>query len=241
MELVMNKWISAIVAALAIIPFATLANEATSATVSLTWDVSLDVGGKVTTLATGDERVPKLHAQLEKAIRAWHFSPGKLNGEAAATQTHLTTTLEIRLVGDGAEVRVVRAETGARSRQSVPPKYPTSAARSGVQGQVVVLAQFDETGAVKDVARYDNAPAADERLARAAIASVKQWTFAPEVVGGHPVAGAALVPICFTLAGRTPPVCEWNDAAGGESMSGSEAVAVNPAAKLETDVVGHLL
>lgn len=215
----------------------------TSAVVSVSWDISLDADGHVTKLTTKDERVPKLHALLEKAIRGWHFSPGTVNGQPAATESHVQTRLDIRLVGNGYEVWVLGAATGASYGKTTPPHYPDAAARAGKQGEVVLIAHYNGAGAVTDVAPYEHGPKADVQFAQAAMTSVRKWTFATEVVGGHGVAGTALIPVCFSLHGFPPPACDWKwkNPATGESSSAGQAVALNPAAKLESDVIGHAL
>lgn len=217
------------------------AKEPTSIVVDVSWDISLDTSGNITKLATKDERVPKLHARLEKAIRSWHFSPGKVNGHPAATDSYLQTALEFTPVAEGYEMRLLGAATGGYYDKMTAPHYPDDAAKEGRQGEVVLLVHYDGSGAVTDVAPYEHGPKADARLTRAAIVSVKKWTFAMEVVGGYPMAGVALVPLCFQLSGRTPPPCNWKNPTTGESLSAGQAFALNPAAKLESDVIGHEL
>ena len=237
----MRTGIIFVVAFLLFVSTAIEAKVPTSAVVSVSWVISLDAGGHVTKLVTKDERVPKLHALLEKAIRGWHFSPGTVNGQPAATESHVQTRLDIRLVGDGFEVRVLGAATGAYYGKTTPFHYPDAAVRAGKQGEVVLIAHYNGAGAVTDVAPYEHGPKADVQLAQAAMTSVRKWTFDPEVVGGYPIPGAVVVPVCFALSGRTPPACNWESPATGGNMNGSQAVALNPAAKLESDVIGRVL
>ncbi|MEO5558781.1 MAG: TonB family protein [Dokdonella sp.] len=217
------------------------AKEPTLVVLSVSWDISLDASGNITKLTTDDEQVPTVHARLEKAIRGWHFSPGKVNGQPMATESHLSISLEFKPVAEGYEMRLLGAATGAYYGKLASAHYPTEAAREGKQGEVVLLVHYTGTGVVTDVAPYEDGPKADARLTHAAMASVKKWTFATEVVGGYSMAGVALVPVCFTLSGRTPPPCDWKNPATGESLSAGQAVALNPAAKLETDVIGRVL
>lgn len=237
----MRTGIIFVVAFLLFVSTAIEAKQSTSMVVTVSWDISLDADGHVTKLATKDESMPTLHAPLEKAIRGWHFSPGTINGQPAATESHVQTRLELRLVKDAYQVWMLGADTGASYGKTPPPEYPDAAAKAWKQGEVVLIVHYNGTGAVTDVAPYEHGPKAYVQLARAAMTAVKNWTFNPEVVGGHPIPGVALVPVCFALPRGTPPACQWESPATGRNMNGSQAVALNPAAKLESDVIGRVL
>ena len=217
------------------------AKEPTSAIVDVTWKVSLGADGHVTALATTDTRVPKLHKQLATEIRSWRFSPGKVNGQPAMTETRLQMALRVSLVQDRFEVRIVSAQTGGNYRKMRAPIYPAVAAMMRRQGLVLLKVRYDESGAVVQVKPSADAPEPDRQLLDVAISSVKQWTFEPEVVGGHPLAAAALVPVCFQLQGMPKAVCDWKQPGSDMHAQGSHALALYPAAKLETDVIGRVL
>jgi TonB family protein len=208
-----------------------------SAVVAVSWNISLDAEGHVTRIATDDKRMPKLHARLESAIRGWRFSPGKINGQATATDTRL----RISLVDNGFEVRVLRASTGGGYRSTIAPHYPEHALKQHKQACVALKVQYDELGNVLAATEYDGIAKADRQFVEAALSSVKQWTFEPEIVGGHPIASNALVPITFNLKGMQEPECRWIASATYPDFDGGGAVALNPATKLESDVVGHTL
>ena len=217
------------------------AAERTSAVVDVVWDVGLDVDGHVTALSTKDTTVPKLHAHLEKAIRGWRFTPGTLNGKPAPTKTHLHTRIEVRLVGDSFEIRLLGASTGPDYANRPTVAYPDWMARNHKQGLVLVIAHYDESGAVTEAKPYDLHNRVDAGLVQAALSSAKHWTFAPELVDGRPVAGDVAIPVCFHLEGADPVDCEWKNPRTGAKGAGSDAVALNPAARLDSDVVGRVL
>ena len=135
------------------------AKEPTSAVVSVSWDISLDADGHVTKLATKEESMP--------------ISPGTVNGQPAATESHVQTRLELRLVGDAYQVWVLGAATGASYDKTPPPEYPDAAAKAWKQGEVVLIVHYNGTGAVTDVAPYEHGPKAHVQLARAAMTAVK--------------------------------------------------------------------
>lgn len=214
----------------------------TSAQVQLSWDVAIDASGEVTGLSTHDMRVPKLHDRLEKAIRGWQFTPGKVNGVAAETQTHLHTRIEVKLVADAFEVRLLSASTGSDYVTTTAPHYPEGAARAHAQGNVRLNVHYTSAGVVDSVEPYGDHKKIDQRLVHEATSSVRKWTFAPEVVGGHPIAGSALVPLQFCLSsGASATSCEFKDEETGKTIDSQEAVALNPAASLVSDVIGRTL
>lgn len=219
------------------------AAEVTSAIVDLTWKLSLDANGRVQELSTTDERVPKLHARLEKAIRGWAFSPGKVNGTPAATRTALHTRIEVKLARDrdGFEVRLLAASTGSTYGKIRAPAYPTWAASKRIDGVVVLVASYDERGRVTDVKPYEHAVGAVKELRSSAVSAVRWWTFEPEVVGGHAVAGRALVPVCFMVAGSRSDACDWKDATDDREIRGNQAIALDSVAGIDPDVIGRVL
>lgn len=236
----MKVWSGIVAVSLACASFAIAAKEDAPIVVTVTWDVSLDADGRVVKLATDDRTVPKAHAQLEDAIRNWRFSPGKINGRPAATDTHLHVRLEIRRVDQHYELEIVRASTGSDYDRGLPPKYPELAAKMGKHGLAMLYVEYDGAGKVSKIEPARDVPKPNTRLLKAAMDSVATWRFSPEVVGGHAVPGSALVPVCFRLPGE-PSRCAWKNAETGEAMEGDEAMAMNPAATLLTDVAGRML
>lgn len=217
------------------------AAERTSAVVSVVWDVALDADGHVAALSTKDTAVPKLHAHLEKAIRGWRFTPGAINGKPAPTKTHLHTRIEVRLVGDSFEIRLLGASTGPDYATRPAVAYPDWMARNHKQGLVLVIAHYDERGAVTETKPHDLHNRVDAGLVQAALSSAKHWTFEPELVDGRPVAGDVAIPVCFHLEGADPVDCEWKNPRTGAKGAGGDAVALNPAARLDSDVIGRVL
>jgi TonB family protein len=230
-------------ALLAMSSSAIAAADPASAVVDVTWDVSLDTAGHVVALSTKDERVPTLHARLEKAIRAWQFTAGRINGVPARTETHLQTQLDIRVIDDTFQVRLLSAHTGASYVDMLAPAYPESAGRAGKQGGVALKVHYGTEGAIDNVmvAPYESSTKTDQRLIDAAIAAVRKWTITPEVVGGLGMAGEYLIPICFQLDRHPAADCKLRNAATGETIDGGRSVALDPAAALETQVAGQLM
>ena len=80
-----------------------------------------------------------------------------------------------------------------------PPQYPAPAIKQGVQGVVVVVAQVDEKGVVTSTRIDSIDPPTATTLGDAAVAAVKDWTFAPAKQAGNAVTGEAWVPVRFSI------------------------------------------
>jgi len=213
------------------------------------WAVSLDASGRVARLEPGDTTlVDAVRIPLDKAIRNWQFVPGSVGGEPAATDT--TLTLDITLVPFGEDKYSLRVDD-ARTGGDVPlkgiratPKYPPAAIQHRRQGMVVLKVDYDAEGRVLAASPHQEAPAVAVELTKSAEQAVKKWVFAPEVVGGHALAGSAIVPICFEIvpSGTRPnSSCAWIPPGAHSGLHDSDVLAIEPAARLKTDVVGHTL
>lgn len=212
-----------------------------------TWSISVDASGQVTRLDSESKLTPEFKDRLEREIRAWRFKPGTVNGQEAATDSRLYVTLQATPIDDErSALHVVRAATGGGYGKMVPPRYPRASVDARRQGLVLLRVRYDESGQVVESMLSDKAPRADKALVDAAIAAVKQWTFTPEVVGGHPLASNALVPVCFSLHGIRvqPPKCDWKrpgeSAASASRITAEDSTpAFESALALETAVAGR--
>lgn len=221
---------------------------------SLSWQLSIDAQGHVAQLqATPDkraERMPQVRAVLEKKIREWQFVPGSVDGKPQATETLLTvsTTLPAQR-GDDYQVRIDDVRTGAGIGKMVPPRYPIDAVSKGASGRVVVNVSFDADGKVTEAKADYSQSNAPGILIKAALDAAKSWTFQPERVGGHGVAGSTMLPTCFQLVpvgfmgprAHLPPPCTWTPPGHRGALAQGETIGVNPVAKLASDVLDHTL
>ena len=243
-EVIVKTWTVWIVAFLGVASMVVEAKPPTSMTVDMTWNFEVDADGHVTRLDTSDKRVPSLHDRLEKEIRGWHFRPGQVNGQPATTESKLYVSLDLESKGgDMYAVRVAGVSTGGGYDKIVTPNYPETALAARRQGVVVLKVRYAENGRVISVVPYEDGPQADASLVRAAIGAVKKWTFEPEIVDGHPMMNDVLVPVCFELgqAGVPHANCDWKKPGITIGMATDHAVALDPAAKLLTDVIGRTL
>jgi TonB family protein len=215
------------------------------------WTLTIDASGRVASLEiTGSPPVPAIRAPLENAIRGWRFQPGTIDGKPAETKT--TFSLDLSLVEHGADkfaLRVDDARTGVdltfEGFHHSTPKYPYDAMSHHRDGVVVLRIDYDAHGRVVATRLEDGAPKVDASFVRSAEDAARRWTFSPEIVGGHGLPGSTIVPICFADYRRhTPeeaPACAWTPPEGHGSLGDGAIVAIDPAARLETAVVGKTL
>lgn len=88
-----------------------------------------------------------------------------------------------------------------RPVKHVPPTYPRAAMDAGVQGTVWVRVGIDRAGRVTSAKVTRSITGLDE----AALAAVRQWTFATRLPNGKPSPSSFEVPVRFTLHGPDGP------------------------------------
>ncbi|MDN5781321.1 MAG: energy transducer TonB, partial [Luteimonas sp.] len=93
----------------------------------------------------------------------------------------------------------IGASVDISSKNMNPPKYPPAAARSGIEGTVILIIDVDANGNVVDVSVEKSSRNRD--LDRAAIAAARKWRFNPSTVNGQKAAGRVRVPVDFNLGG----------------------------------------
>jgi protein TonB len=80
--------------------------------------------------------------------------------------------------------------------KKVRPAYPEQARWSRIQGQVVLQAEIDKNGDVKNLTLISG----HSMLVPAAIEAVKQWKYKPYLLQGQPVAVETQILVNFTLS-----------------------------------------
>lgn len=127
-------------------------------------------------------------------------SAGKPDAAAAARKPSTTPkkTVASRTRDAGSTSRLTRSAHPLADNP--PPRYPASALRSGVEGNVLIRAEIDAGGTPTDVgfARRSG----NRELDRAALNAVRSWRFRPALRNGKAVASAVQVPVDFVLDER---------------------------------------
>jgi len=98
----------------------------------------------------------------------------------------------------------VPSASGSGDREAAPrydinpkPSYPIQARRRGLQGTVMLKVLVDASGSVADVRLA--ASSGHSILDRAAMNSVRSWSFSPGLSGGRPRQMWVMVPVRFAL------------------------------------------
>jgi TonB family protein len=205
--------------------------------VTLAWKLSLDSSGSITRLDLLNEEVGSaLYDQMDPVVRSWHFTPGKLDGRPAPTNTLLTVVVALDDGGaDEYRARVVFAKTGGTPKHVIEPRYPLEAIRMRRDGLVLLKIDHDAAGRIVSISRVmqKGAGPVDQKLVNASLDAARQWTFDPETVDGHPVAGSVVMPFCFTLEGRKDP-CVFNPGDGQEPFETARPISQTSVVTIDT-------
>ena len=218
---------------------AVLAHAATHETFQreIKWVLSLDADGKIQSLEPIDrDYLPEVRNQIEPVVRTWHFTPGKIDGRPAATETTLWVTVSFEAESTNSakyQARIASASTGPRFQHVVAPSYPSAAQHAQKEGEVMLWITFDAEGHVTSAKSYPEMSAdhVSPMLVDAAMDAVRKWTFRTETVAGHGIASEALVPFCFKLGSGE---CHWKPRPNKRPFHSGEAVALSSVVGLET-------
>lgn len=93
----------------------------------------------------------------------------------------------------------IGASVDISSKNMNPPRYPPSAARSGIEGTVVLIIDVDASGNVTNVSVEKSSRNRD--LDRAAMEAARKWRFNAGQSNGQKVAGRVRVPVDFSMGG----------------------------------------
>lgn len=202
---------------------------------SLNYAVDLDSAGNIVTLRPmASLNLPALESAVESEVRNWTFQPAVVDGNAVPTRTYLR--LGIKAPGMAADqARIVSAATGPAISSMSSPGYPAAALRRGDGGLVVLKLKIDAKGAVRRVVAVSGS-SSDRQFTEAAESAAKSWRFLPELANGQPVGATVLIPVCFQAQSAEPAACDWTGPDGKQFTSSSISVAINPAARITSEL-----
>lgn len=215
------------------------------------WEVSMDAQGKVLDLVPHHRLKPQVNARIEQAIRTWHFVPGSVNGVPAATRTELALDMTAVPTTNGTvDIRIDDARLGGRQISSELPVMPQRLIAKRPNGMVVLRLDYAADGKVVKAEPEPGAPQALPELTEYFLKAARSWTFEPERVEGHAIAGSVVMPLCMatalSLPGQRPrppsgPPCRWTPPGAQRALAEGQALALAPVAQLASDVIGKTL
>ncbi|MDQ3286681.1 MAG: energy transducer TonB [Pseudomonadota bacterium] len=181
-------------------------------------------------LDRADALPPEPRKLLEEAIPGWELDVEKSDGSPLQSPTTVKMSVQLLarpVTGADNEFRITIQDTTFRDPKEpvqveakgelTPPKYPMSAAQSGVSGIVYVVLRLNSDGTVAQahVEQINMTVLTNERtlrrfskvLSEAAVGAAQQWTFniAPERLANPEPVGVR-VPVEFLMTGKTPEV-----------------------------------
>jgi len=209
--------------------------KAEASNFNLTYALDLDRDGTIVALEpTASPDLPLIEAMVEAQVRQWTFRPADVDGVAVPTRTYLR--LGIAAPGmDPALTRIVSAATGPAISSMTSPGFPAEALRRGDGGVVVLKLKIDAKGAVRRVVAVSSSSTRRD-FTEAAEATAGSWRFLPELADGKPVAGTVLIPVCFKASSPEPQACDWTGPNGKQFTPSSVSVAINPAARITSEL-----
>jgi len=161
----------------------------------------IDEKGKVTDARVTSAANPLLDMAALQALKQWEYEPYIVNGKAKEVLFTVTVNFalspeaEAKKKGDDALTRLKDSERPHKVKD-VRPIYPEEAAKSKIEGVVVLEAVADEKGKVRDL-RVISSPS--PLLAMASMEAVKQWEYEPYIVGGKAQKIVFTVTMTFAL------------------------------------------
>jgi protein TonB len=137
------------------------------------------------------------------AVRQWRYTPTLLNG--VPTPVRFSTTVRFPDQGTNvatpgtmatsvAPIRVFGGVREPRRLTYVAPVYPELARAANVEGVVIIEVTVDPQGHVTEPRVLRSIALLDQ----AALDAVRQWTYAPTVLNGVPVAVVMVVTVTFS-------------------------------------------
>lgn len=149
----------------------------------------------------GDHLVEaKLEVQTDRTVAIACPLPGEVDWLVLAV-TLLDRHYQQTFIKDKLEDVLIPGEDGVTNPTIItktPPRYPESAKKSKLSGNVILQAIVDESGITRCPMVLRMTPGAEE-LAAAAVDAVLQWRYSPAVLHGNPVPVYLTINVAFRL------------------------------------------
>lgn len=199
-----------------------------------TYAVQLDAAGRVESVRPHAFEPDAVSRVLDTQIPGLLFEPA--SGAAAGTSTFL----RILATHDGPradDFTIVSASTGPAPLQLDRPAFPERDMASGNEGAVVLQLSVAADGSVRDAKVHDTVGDVSRAMANAATSAAQGWKFAPETVGGQPIASTMLLSVCYLAAVSDAATCTWRGP-DAQRFSSRAVIAIDSATRLVSQIPG---
>jgi TonB family protein len=132
------------------------------------------------------------------AVRQWQYDApanGPVGFDVKFGFPFSPLSNEVRVLGEGLTVASIAQGVGPRKVKDVAPVYPPIAMLARIQGTVIIEANVEPNGHVRNARVLRSIPLLDE----AAKDAVMLWQFTPPLVNGKPVPVVVTTTLQFTL------------------------------------------
>lgn len=143
---------------------------------------------------------PAMQEQILDRVRTFEFEAATRDGVAGVTETTVWVKLALEADNDQLALRVIGADITVEMERLKAPHFPATQLRLGQGAQIDLQVAYDESGKVTEVT-VSRAEPDRKAFKLAAIKAARDWKVVPERIDGVGVAGVALIPVRFEIAG----------------------------------------
>jgi len=155
----------------------------------------IDSSGNIVNLKPLSSTHPVLTQSALGAINQWKYTPGTVSNIPTSVPLTIIVNFMMDKQPQQGEVRFSIDSPLLRPLKKVAPEYPAEALEKNIQGKVIVMAFVDKNGYIPHIKVFKGNPI----LARAAVSAIKEWRFAPYMVGGKRQSILFTVTVDFNL------------------------------------------
>lgn len=158
-------------------------------------DILVRKDGKVLFPKVEDGLPDDLTYQVRSELLKWRLESPVKNGQSV--NAHLRFPVDLKMEDFGVSIyELSELDAPPRAIKQVPPFYPQSLKRNGVEGKVWMVFVVDESGIPQWVqAEKSTHP----EFEASAIQAIRQWRFQPGISKGKPVKTQVRMPMSFKL------------------------------------------
>jgi TonB family protein len=160
-------------------------------------DTEIGTDGNVKDVKVIQSAHPLLDQSAMDAVKQWKYEPFEVKGGLNVLMFTVNVQFDLIPVPSSKTGRLPSGEV-PKVVHRVAPKYPVTALKAHIQGNVILEVVNDKNGNVKSVKVINGHPL----LIKAAVDALKQWKYAPYLIDGEAKSVIFNETINFSLKGR---------------------------------------